>query len=164
MTRKFQLQHKLPIRRKEQAWEMTTIDGKPIDELIYLETLPLQMNFENHLENIIFDIYPEGAYDIILGIPWLRAHNPEISWDTEDIDFTRCRCPREKPRCAPRAVDTLEWFQRLGFLHDSAHSSQQQDSSQRNHTYQGIEIETLTHKQMKKHINHYRQRVYACII
>ena len=67
---------------------MTTIDGKPINELIYLETLPLQMNFEYYLENIIFDIYLEGAYDIILGIPWLRAHNPKISWDTEDIDFT----------------------------------------------------------------------------
>ena len=69
MTRKFQLQHKLLIRRKEQAWEMTTINGKPIDELIYLETLLLQMNFEHHLKNIIFDIYPEGAYDIILEIP-----------------------------------------------------------------------------------------------
>ena len=99
MTRKFQLQHKLLIRRKEQAWEMTTINGKPIDELIYLETLLLQMNFEHHLKNIIFDIYPEGAYDIILGIPWLRAHNPEISWDTEDIDFTQCRCSRVISAC-----------------------------------------------------------------
>ena len=47
---------------------MTIINGKPIDELIYLKTLPLQMNFEHHLENIIFDIYSKGAYDIILGI------------------------------------------------------------------------------------------------
>ena len=101
---------------------MTTINRKPIDELIYLETLLMQMNFEHHLENIIFDIYLEGAYDIILGIPWLRAHNPEISWDIKDIDFTWCRCPRKKPRCAPHAVDTLEWFQRLGFLHNSINS------------------------------------------
>jgi len=55
---------------------MTTIHGKPIPEPIYLETLPLTMNFEYHLEEIIFDVFPEGAYDVILGLPWLRAHNP----------------------------------------------------------------------------------------
>ena len=48
---------------------MITIDEKPINESIHLETLPLTMNFEYHLEDIIFDIYPEGAYDIILELP-----------------------------------------------------------------------------------------------
>ena len=50
---------------------MTTIDGKSINEPIHLETLSLTMNFEYYLKDIIFDIYPEGAYDIILGLPWL---------------------------------------------------------------------------------------------
>ena len=67
---------------------MTTIDGKPIDEPIHLEMLPLTMNFEYHLKDIIFNIYLEGVYNIILGLPWLRAHNPEISWDNEHIHFT----------------------------------------------------------------------------
>ena len=50
---------------------MTTINGKPITEPIHLETIPLTMNFEYHLEDIIFNVFPEGAYDVILGLPWL---------------------------------------------------------------------------------------------
>ena len=48
---------------------MTTINGKPITEPIHLETIPLIMNFEYHLEDIIFNVFPEGAYDVILGLP-----------------------------------------------------------------------------------------------
>ena len=48
---------------------MTTINGRPIDEPIHLKILLFTMNFEHHLEDIIFDIYPTGAYDIILGLP-----------------------------------------------------------------------------------------------
>jgi hypothetical protein len=30
------------------------------------------------LDNINFDVTPLGEYDIVLGIPWLRYHNPTI--------------------------------------------------------------------------------------
>ena len=50
---------------------MTTINRKPITEPIHLETIPLTMNFEYYLEDIIFDVFPEGVYDIILGFPQL---------------------------------------------------------------------------------------------
>ena len=109
MTRQFQIQHRIPVQKKDKEWEMTTIDGRPIDEPIHLETLPLTMNFEHHLEDIIFDIYPTGAYDVILGLPWLRAHNPEISWDNEHIRFTRCDCNREKLLSAPVVITSYDW-------------------------------------------------------
>ena len=83
---------------------MTTINGKLINKPIYLETLPFILNFEYYLKDIIFDIYPEGAYDIILGLPWLWAHNPEIFWDNEHIRFTQCDCNREKPLSAPTTI------------------------------------------------------------
>jgi len=50
---------------------MTTIYVRLINELIHIKTLPLTMNFEHHLEDIMFDIYPTGAYNIILRLPWL---------------------------------------------------------------------------------------------
>jgi len=27
---------------------------------------------------------------VILGIPWLVAHNPEINWETGEVKMTRC--------------------------------------------------------------------------
>ena len=69
MTRQFQTKHCILVQKKEQEWEMTTIDGKPITKPIHLETIPLIMNFKYHLEDIIFNIFPKGAYDVILGLP-----------------------------------------------------------------------------------------------
>jgi len=28
--------------------------------------------------------------DIILGMPWLQVHNPEINWETGEVKMTRC--------------------------------------------------------------------------
>ena len=28
--------------------------------------------------------------NVILGILWLQAHNPEINWETEEVKITRC--------------------------------------------------------------------------
>ena len=48
---------------------MTTIDRRPITKPIHLETIPLIMNFKYYLEDIIFNIFPKGTYDIILDLP-----------------------------------------------------------------------------------------------
>jgi len=136
---------------------MTTINGRPIDEPIHLETLPLTMNFEHHLEDVIFDIYPTGAYDIILGLPWLRAHNPEISWDNEHIRFTRCDCNREKPLSAPAAITSYDWWQRLGLLREPAIPNDNDDDEK-------VQIEVINEKQMRKHLRCQRTHVFTCMV
>ena len=48
----------------------------------------------SHREIATFAVADIGDDDIILGIDWLREHNPELDWRKEDIAFTRCprRC------------------------------------------------------------------------
>ena len=54
--------------------------------------------------------------DIILGMPWLQAHNPEINWKTGEVKITRCpplcgrntRLKEEKVRKRVKRVATLE--------------------------------------------------------
>ncbi|KAJ8174656.1 hypothetical protein LV157_008777 [Aspergillus fumigatus] len=48
-----------------------------------------------HVERLNFDIIPLGRYDVVLGIPWLRNHNPRINWKTGSLRFTNCNCPRQ---------------------------------------------------------------------
>jgi len=36
------------------------------------------------------NIYNLGKTEVILGMPWLAAHNPEINWETEEVKMTRC--------------------------------------------------------------------------
>jgi hypothetical protein len=32
-----------------------------------------------HIERLNFNIIPTGRYDVVLGIPWLKNHNPAIN-------------------------------------------------------------------------------------
>ena len=31
-----------------------------------------------------------GRIDVILGMPWLAAYNPEIDWEKGEVKMTRC--------------------------------------------------------------------------
>jgi hypothetical protein len=59
---------------------------------ITTESGPVPMVVLGHVERLNFDIVPTGWYDVVLGIPWLRNHNPAIDWNTNQIQF-KCECP-----------------------------------------------------------------------
>jgi hypothetical protein len=54
---------------------------------ITTESGPVLMVMIGHLECLNFDVMPIGWYDMVLGIPWLRNHNPAINWNTNQIQF-----------------------------------------------------------------------------
>jgi hypothetical protein len=61
---------------------------------ITTESGPVPMVVLGHVERLNFDIVPIGWYDVVLGIPWLRNHNPAIDWNMNQIQF-KCECPRQ---------------------------------------------------------------------
>jgi len=48
------------------------------------------MFFKEHVERIRIDICNLGKTEVILGMPWLAAHNPEIDWEKGEVKMTRC--------------------------------------------------------------------------
>jgi len=46
--------------------------------------------YKDYVERIRMDICDLGKTEVILGILWLAAHNPEINWETGKIKMTRC--------------------------------------------------------------------------
>jgi len=48
------------------------------------------MFFKGHVERARMDVYNLGKMEVILGIPWLAAHNPEIDWEKEEVKMTQC--------------------------------------------------------------------------
>jgi len=48
------------------------------------------MFFKGHIERVRMDICNLEKTEVILGMPWLAAHNPEIDWEKEEIKMTRC--------------------------------------------------------------------------
>jgi len=48
------------------------------------------MFFKGHVERVRMDMYNLGKTKVILGMPWLAAHNPEIDWEKGKVKMTRC--------------------------------------------------------------------------
>ena len=46
--------------------------------------------YKSHVERMRMDIYNLGKTEVILGIPWLQAHNPEINCKTREVKIIRC--------------------------------------------------------------------------
>jgi len=41
--------------------------------------------YKGHVERMRMDMCNLGKTDVILGMPWLQAHNPEINWKTGEV-------------------------------------------------------------------------------
>jgi len=48
------------------------------------------MFFKGHVERVRMDMCNLGKTKVILGMPWLAAHNPEIDWEKGKVKMTRC--------------------------------------------------------------------------
>jgi len=46
--------------------------------------------FKGHVERVWMDICDLGKTEVILSMPWLQAHNPEINWEKGEVKMTRC--------------------------------------------------------------------------
>jgi len=48
------------------------------------------MYYKGHVERIRIDVCDLGKTEVILGMPWLAAHNLEINWETGEVKMTKC--------------------------------------------------------------------------
>jgi hypothetical protein len=65
------------------------VDGRPISSGFVTHSTPeLPVLTGDHHELLSFDIANIGRHQVILGIPWLKRHNPTISWPEHKVTFT----------------------------------------------------------------------------
>ena len=80
----------LPTRKKKQQYDLQMADGSTsstgrVDE----ETFSLPVAIQRHHEEITFDVVGMATHHVILEMPWLNKHNPEINWKTGVLKFGR---------------------------------------------------------------------------
>ncbi len=77
----FVAQHNIHVVKKLIPVPVKVIDGKTITfGAITHETTPLELRIGKHAEKIVLNIISTPHHPIILGLPWLEAHNPIIDW------------------------------------------------------------------------------------
>ena len=50
----------------------------------------INIYYQGHRKRMEIDVIREQKQNVILGIPWLAHHNPEINWRIEEVKMTRC--------------------------------------------------------------------------
>ena len=68
------------------------------------------MFFKGHMERARMDVYNLGKTEMILEMPWLAAHNPEINWEKGEVEMIHCPpiCGKRKQEEKKKEVKKVE--------------------------------------------------------
>ena len=89
ISEEFARKHKFRRTELERPVHVRNVDGtfnyaEPIVDMVEVE-----IYFKGHKERTSIDVMGGQKWSVILGMPWLRRHNPEIDWKTEEVKMTR---------------------------------------------------------------------------
>ena len=112
MDKKMAAKYRFRLQKLERPIAVRNVDGTDNSGGAITHQVEVNMYYKGYVERIRMDVYDLGKTDIILEMPWLQAHNPEIDWETEEVKITRCPplCGRMRPRGVKKGkrVTTLE--------------------------------------------------------
>ena len=93
IDREFAEGSNLTMNELPRAVPVYNVDGTPNLAGPITHQVSLFITIKGHREKATFEVCNLGKAFLILGLPWLRKHNPEIDWSNGEVKFTRC--PRE---------------------------------------------------------------------
>lgn len=75
--------------------EVNTLDGCQLYQITH-RTQPIQLTMIKHHTNFfflsVFYLVNSSSHPLLLGLPWLVKHNPQINWATGEIVSWRKSC------------------------------------------------------------------------
>ena len=90
MNKEFTRKHKFRKTKLEGPIYVRNVDGMLNYAGPIVDTVEVEIFFKGHKERTLIDVIGGQKWSVILGMPWLRRHNPEIDWKTGKIKMTRC--------------------------------------------------------------------------
>ena len=69
---------------------MRNVDGTGNSRGAITYEVEVNMFYKGHIERVRMDVCELGKMDVILGMPWLAAHNPEIDWEKGEERMIKC--------------------------------------------------------------------------
>lgn len=78
--------------RKQEPYPLHVATGElmPKGHKITHEVKRVTLSIQEHEEKIDLDVFGPAIHDVILGLPWLREHNPRIDWKSKVFEFECC--------------------------------------------------------------------------
>jgi len=89
MDRKMVAKHRFRLQKLERPVTIRNIDRMNNSTRAITHQVEMNMYYKSHIERIRMDICDLGRTEVILEMPWLQAHNPEINWKTGEVKITK---------------------------------------------------------------------------
>jgi len=89
MNKKMAAKHGFRLQKLERPVVVRNVDRTNNSGGAITHQVEVNMYYKSHIERMRMDVYDLGKTDVILGMLWLQAHNPEINWETEEVKMTR---------------------------------------------------------------------------
>ena len=83
---------------KLESQDLILGDGKPSPIAKITHTYTLKLTIDQHEENLTFQVTKLACWNLIVGKPWLRRHNPLIDWSKNTCVFHSGYC---QSHCLP---------------------------------------------------------------
>ena len=90
MNKKMAAKHGFRLQKLERPVAVRNVDGTNNSGGAITHQVEVNMYYKSHVERMRMDVCDLEKTDVILGMPWLQAHNPEINWETGEVKMTRC--------------------------------------------------------------------------
>jgi len=90
MSSEFARKQGFRMKKLERPMQVRNVNGsfnkeRPIENMV-----EVNIYYKGHVERTEIDVIGGQKWSVILGIPWLACHNPEIDWKTREVKITRC--------------------------------------------------------------------------
>jgi len=82
--------HGFKLQKLERLLVIRNVNSTNNSEGAIMHQVECNVFYKGHIERMRIDICDLGKTEVILGMPWLAAHNPEINWKTREVKMTRC--------------------------------------------------------------------------
>ena len=90
MSSEFARKQSFKLKRLERPMNVRNVNGSLNKEGPIENTVEVNIYYQGHRERMEIDVTGRQKWTMILVMPWLAHHNPEINWKTEEVKMMRC--------------------------------------------------------------------------
>ena len=90
MNKEFMEKNRFRMEKLERPVKVMNVDGTHNKGGDIMHEVTCNIYYKGHRERARFDMCNLGRMEVILGMPWLAAYNPEIDWEKGKVKLTRC--------------------------------------------------------------------------
>ena len=110
VDKKFVEKNSFKLEKLDRPVRIRNMDGTGNSRGLVTHEIEVNVYYQGHVERMKLDVCNLGRTEVILGIPWLATHNPEINWETGEVKMTRYSplCGKNKEKKRKREGHKLE--------------------------------------------------------